>query len=207
VARRVPLPELKPRLTYLSGAGEALRLAAELGFSVLDISDTQNFMQTHPLLDRISGARGTGLLPSGLRRVEAELMTAHPLGPITEYGLIVVERQAGRDNPQAFEELLTSCLEGGPSSPGIIGLSRVEARPGQMERIDLRLDHPLTTPADLIFTVRTLSGHISFAWCRWYSLSLTIALPDAASHRLAAPAPAFGSPDAVSRSLAASSHD
>ncbi len=41
----------------------------------------------------------------------------------------------------------------------------------------LTLDEPLQEPADLLCTVRSLSGHTSFAWCRWYSLDVTVALP------------------------------
>ncbi|HEV2602653.1 MAG TPA: DUF6212 domain-containing protein [Microvirga sp.] len=185
--RRVPFPELKTRVAYVSGSAEAVRLSSSLGFSVLDISDTQNFMQIHPMLDRITGARGVGLLPSGVRRIAAEVMTAHPQGPITEYGLLVVRRGFGSEAPLAFEEMLASVLDGGEQPASVLGLTRVEAHPGRSERLILDFDEPLSEPADLICTVRTLSAHINYAWCRWYSIETTIALGAAARHHFTAP--------------------
>jgi hypothetical protein len=159
-----------------------------LGFAVLDISDTEDFMQTHPMVDRMTGARGFGILPSGLTRVAAEVATAHPQGPVAEYGLFVVERGLGGETPLAFEEALTSYLQGEPAPSSVRAFAKVVAPPGRRERIVIDLDEPLQEPMDLIFTVRTLSDHVSFAWCRWFFLETTIAIPPTPRHGFVVPA-------------------
>ncbi len=191
-ARRIPFPEMKSRTGYLFGAGEGLRATEFMGFSVLDVSDVEGFMQTHPLPDEsplgdLAGARVTGILPLGLTRVSARVVTAHPQGPMAEYGLLAVPVSAGLDDPIGFREALEASVKGGKRLPdGVIARSAIQVEPGRTA--DLTLDcEPLDEPADLLCTIRSLSGHTNFAWCRWTSLAVTVSPGASTVHRAEPP--------------------
>ncbi|MCB8839395.1 DUF6212 domain-containing protein [Aurantimonas sp. VKM B-3413] len=187
-ARRITFPELKSRLGYLFGDTEGLRVSGELGFSALDISDVENFMQTHPLPGRVSGARGRAILPSGLIRVAARFGTAHLQGPDAEYGLVLVRRDAGEADPLAFSEALSDFVETGfrQAPDFVIAGAHLAVEPGPAHMLALDLDEPLAQPADLVLTVRSLSDHTNFGWCRWYALDLVVAQPPERAHRFPA---------------------
>ncbi|MCF1504914.1 hypothetical protein L0F51_14265 [Afifella sp. H1R] len=183
-ARRIPFAELKSRMSYMFGDSEGRRASEGLGFSVFEISDVENFMQTHPLPDGLSGARGVGILPEGLVRVSARVMTSHRLGPDAEYGLFLIERGAGEEDPAAFARAMERFVEDGDTARPdfVIASAKVNTKPNERHDFAIELQTPLAQPADLLCTIRSLSGHISFAWCRWYGLDLTVAGKGA--HRL-----------------------
>ncbi len=191
-ARRIPFPEMKSRTGYLFGTGEGLRATEMMGFSVLDVSDVEGFMQTHPLPDDsplgdLAGARVTGVLPLGLTRVSARVVTAHPQGPMAEYGLLVVPVSAGLDDPIGFRETLAASVKGGKRLPdGVIARSVIQVEPGRTADLTLDCD-PLGEPADLLCTIRSLSGHTNFAWCRWTSLAVTVSPGASTVHRAEPP--------------------
>lgn len=183
-ARRIPFAELKRRMEYISGPSEAVRLAAETGLSVFDVSEVEDWMQIHALSDRMSGARGASLLPTGLKRVSAEVMTSHPLGPIVEYGMFVVAREAGREDAWEFQRSLARVLEGSSSPAWLYAHARVLAEPNRTYSLVADLGEHTNQPTDLICTVRNTATSISYGWCRWFSVSILAGLSTATRHEL-----------------------
>ena len=182
-ARRVTFPEVKSRASYLWGAGEGLRANEAGGMPVVEVSDLESYMQTHPLPDMLTGARLTGVLPLGLTRVSAEVVTAHSQGPVGEYGLFVVPIDMGIANPDLFRRDMEEAARNGwrDLPDGILAWRTWSVPPGRPTR--LTLDVPrLGEPADLFCTIRSLSGHTSYAWCRWTALDVTVSPEPARAH-------------------------
>ncbi len=183
-ARRVPFAELKSRAEYIFGNAEGVRISQANGFPVFQVSDTEDHMQIHPVIDDVAGIRAAGVLPSGLTRLGAVVRTAHPQGPEARYSLMVVKASTEASDLARYASLLTNATDVRPVSlPRFVLASKsLVVSPDVEEYIALDLKTALNEPADLVCMVASTTGSTAFGWCRWYGIDVSVAAPSAKGH-------------------------
>jgi hypothetical protein len=169
-------PELASRIDFLHGDEKHKQMFYELDFWPLMLSEDLGYMQTHPLIDELSGAIMHAGAPEGTRSVRAKVRTAHNAAPDLLYILARIPTALSGD-VETIKAVLanthdtdkTGRASGFNHKTGILWSSL--ALPADCVGI-LNLDIPDGTEGagDLLFATKPISNDVSWGWCRWYSL-------------------------------------
>ncbi len=138
------------------------------------ISFNDDWLQTHALEGRASGAKLSGLLPADTVSVSASVCTAHESGPACMYALVAIERgtSLANDSPgkvveQILDDLLQGKQESAASSADGIHVACKQVTAGQLHPLTLTFATPLSNTTDLFLVVRPAGSHAAYGWCRW----------------------------------------
>jgi hypothetical protein len=143
---------------------------------VVAASDGSPSLQTHPVVDRIVGARLDSIVPLGTRRLWLEIANVHPRADTIEF-ILAIRRYPimgktedwirGLALPPCDEQVITD-IEG----EGII--FRVLMAPGSNRAFDVILPAPMDFQGHLYCLVDGTGRSNRFGWCRWNAIGFAV---------------------------------
>lgn len=169
-------PELTSRIKFLHGDEKHRSLFNTLDFWPLMLSDDFGYMQTHPLVEELSGAIMYAGASEGTKRVRAKIRTANAAAPDLFYILARIPVEIS-DDIEAIKAALvdiknidkTGRAEGIDATTGIIWSSLL--LPADTAGvISLNISEDVQGTGNLLFATMPQDKNISWGWCRWYSL-------------------------------------
>jgi hypothetical protein len=169
------LASLHSLISFCDGPLEETRLNATLGYPVIAASDGQRYLQTHPVLGRVVGARLPQVVPAGTERLWIHLSNDHPLASRTEFIAAVLPEPIELPVDAWLAGLDLGAYQGGLSvtdlpEGGLV--ARVQLKPASAFTMDIGLLRPSAAPSTLYLLARALEASVSYGWCRWHLLGL-----------------------------------
>ncbi|TNE65698.1 MAG: hypothetical protein EP335_05060 [Alphaproteobacteria bacterium] len=177
IVRAIKLPELGGMVQFIDGGERLADLTASLGFCPMIMDENGGYLQTHPLVDTLSGAVLPSLVAPGTHKIVAGAYTGHPDAPDFVYAMLLV-RQDIADVSAAVKSVLDTAaladgdsLSGGSAQEGVLWyLLRLGA--GREGRLELVFPDALEHVYHLVLAARPVEQAISFGWCRWTTLGI-----------------------------------
>lgn len=170
-------------ISFCDGTAEETRINAAQGFATIAVADGTGYLQTHPIVGRVAGARLPRLIPYGTTSIWIDIENARATAAPFEFFAVI--------SPTVRQEPIDEWM-GSLQLPEYRGVSIIE-RPdvfvartvltgGTSFVFRLGLSAPLPHDGTLYCLVRPTTADASYGWCRWHRI--VVGLP--ASERLGA---------------------
>lgn len=184
--RSFRFPDFQQQARYLRGRQALLDETEQHGFSPLMIMDDGSYMQTHPLVETISGAFLPRGIPADAENIYSDVRTAHHGTEKQLYFMAAATPPLGQDatiddgfwlpgeEAACKAAMMDHAFEDGPLSLSLGERQvRIAASPvAALERQRLALDTADLGEADVVWGVIPLTQSIAFGWCRWYGFHI-----------------------------------
>lgn len=166
-------------VSFCDGPAEELRVNAAQGFSSIAVADGTSYLQTHPIVGRLSGARLPRLIPYGTTSVWIDIENARATAAPFEFFAII--------SPTVREEPVDVWMAS-LQLPAYRGLSIVERPDAFVARTVLKggtpfvfrleLSAPLPYDGTLYCLVKPTTADASYGWCRWHRIVVGLPLSE-----------------------------
>ena len=167
---------LHSAIDFCDGPQAEQSLNIEVGFAVVAASDGNGYMQTHPVQDRIVGARLDSVVPLGTTRLWVDIANAHPSADTIEF-VLAVRRDVLEGKTQDWIRGLALPPHDGMAVTDLDGgdiIVRVLMAPGSSRALDIMLPQPLAFQGQLYCLVDSTGRSNRFGWCRWNAIGFAV---------------------------------
>jgi len=171
------IPELAGQVKFYQGEAALDKISRRLGYSPFLLKEGSGVLQTHPYENSPSAGLIEGICPPRARRISSEVSTAHAAANSFTYVMGIIP--AGHRNRADLIDHIFEQVRGGEfrhvdSKTGVEWVART-LPPLKTYMLDLEIQNVSDQPCDVFIGAVSLGDAASYAWCRWYSVSVTCA--------------------------------